>query len=144
MTIFHGRLEPDRAVVAAIGRRKVLAFAGIGDPEKFFATLTKAGIEVAARASFPDHHRYTAAEAQDLIARAQRESLMLVTTEKDLMRLAGDPQLAALAARASALPVRLVIDEAGSVSADGLAGGEAAAQPELDRVGRTCAGRVVS
>ena len=73
MAIFHARLEPDRSVIAAIGRRKVLAFAGIGDPEKFFATLTAAGIEVAERASFADHHRYTAAQAQELIARAQAE-----------------------------------------------------------------------
>ena len=112
MTIFNARIEPDRNVIAAIGRRKTLAFAGIGDPEKFFATLTAAGIEVAERASFPDHHFYTAADAQDLIARARAKSLMLVTTEKDLMRLSGEPQLAALAGRTSALPVRLVIEEA--------------------------------
>jgi tetraacyldisaccharide-1-P 4'-kinase len=37
---------------------------------------------------------------------------MLVTTEKDLVRLSGDPDLSALAARATALPVRLVIEEA--------------------------------
>jgi tetraacyldisaccharide 4'-kinase len=111
MTIFHARLDPDCSVIAAIGRRKVLAFAGIGDPEKFFATLTAAGIEVAERSGFPDHHRYTAAEAQDLLARAQGNGLMLVTTEKDLMRLGGDPKLAALASRASALPARLVIEE---------------------------------
>ena len=112
MAIFHARLEPDRSVIAAFGRRKALAFAGIGDPEKFFATLAAAGIEVAERASFADHHPYTAAEAADLIARAQRQNAMLVTTEKDQMRLAGEPQLAALAERASALPVRLVIEEA--------------------------------
>ena len=109
--IFHARFEPDGSVIAAIGKRKVLAFAGIGDPEKFFATLTEAGIEVAERAGFPDHHRYTAAQAQDLIARAQTGNLMLVTTEKDLMRLSGEPQLETLAARSSALPVRLVIEE---------------------------------
>jgi tetraacyldisaccharide 4'-kinase len=112
IAIFHGRLEPDRQVIAAIGRRKVLAFAGIGNPEKFFATLTSAGIEVAERAGFPDHHYYTAAEAQDLVARAQSANLMLVTTEKDLARLPGAPELATLKARASALPVRLVIEEA--------------------------------
>ncbi len=110
--IFHGRFEPDRSVVAAIGKRKVLAFAGIGDPEKFFATLTEAGIAVAERAGFPDHHRYTAAQAQDLLARAQTGNLMLITTEKDLMRLSGEPPLAALAARSNALPVRLAIEEA--------------------------------
>jgi len=110
--ILHGRLEPDRNNLAALGRRKVLAFAGIGNPEKFFATLAEAGIEVAARLSFPDHHRYTAAQAKALIARAEAASLVLITTEKDHVRLAGDPDLAALAARAVALPVRLVIEEA--------------------------------
>ena len=112
VAIFHGRLEPDRATIAALGGRKVLAFAGIGDPEKFFATLADAGIAVGERASFADHHRYTAAEAQDLIARADAANLVLLTTEKDLARLSGEKRLAALAARANALPVRLVIDEA--------------------------------
>jgi tetraacyldisaccharide 4'-kinase len=109
LTIFHARLEPDRSVITAIGKRKVLAFAGIGDPEKFFATLHDAGIDAAEHAGFPDHHRFTAADAQGLIARAQVKGLMLLTTEKDLMRLSGEPELAALAERASALPVRLVI-----------------------------------
>jgi tetraacyldisaccharide 4'-kinase len=110
--IFHGRLEPDQPTVTALSSRKVLAFAGIGDPEKFFATLTQARIAVAECASFPDHHRYTGAEAQALLARAEAEGLVLITTEKDLARLSSEPQLATLAARASALPVRLVIEEA--------------------------------
>jgi len=109
--VFHGRLEPDRAVVNAIGQRKVLAFAGIADPTKFFATLTAAGIQIADRAGFPDHHRFTAADARDLVARAHAENLMLLTTEKDLVRFAGETELAQLAAHASALPVRLVIDD---------------------------------
>jgi tetraacyldisaccharide 4'-kinase len=109
--IFHARLEPDRAVVNAIGQRKVLAFAGIADPEKFFATLTAAGIGIAKRASFPDHHRFSAAEALELVAQAEAENLMLITTEKDLARLTGEPELEQFAARVSALPVRLVIDE---------------------------------
>jgi tetraacyldisaccharide 4'-kinase len=109
--IFHGRLEPERRALAVVGPRKVLAFAGIGNPEKFFATLAEAGVEVADRASFPDHHRYTAAEAATLLKRADSANLVLLTTEKDFVRLAGDPRLAALAARANALPVRLVIDE---------------------------------
>ena len=111
VTVFHGRLEADRNSLAALGKRKVLAFAGIGNPEKFFATLTEAGIAITARSSFPDHHRYTAAEAQGLIARAQAENLVLITTEKDHVRLAGDPALAALKAHASTLPVRFIIDE---------------------------------
>jgi tetraacyldisaccharide 4'-kinase len=112
VAIFHGRLEPDQATVAALGGRKVLAFAGIGDPEKFFVTLAQAGIVIGERASFADHHRYTAAEAQALIARADAAGLVLLTTEKDHARFSADPHLVALAARASTLRVRLMIEEA--------------------------------
>jgi len=112
VAVFNGRLEPDRDTVAALGRRKVLAFAGIGDPDKFFTTLAQAGVMLAEQVGFPDHHRYTAAEAQTLIRRAEADNLLLVTTEKDLVRLSGDQRVAALARTVSALPVRLVIEEA--------------------------------
>jgi tetraacyldisaccharide 4'-kinase len=112
VAIYHGRLEPDWDTVAALKGRKVLAFAGIGDPEKFFATLAEAGISVAERVRFADHHRYTAAEARALLARADGDNLMLLTTEKDLVRLSGKRRLVALAARANPLPVQLVIEEA--------------------------------
>jgi len=109
--VFHARLEPDRSALATLGDRKVLAFAGIADPEKFFATLAEAGIAVAERASFGDHHRYSAAQARTLIAHAEAADLALLTTEKDLARLSGDAAVVELAARAWALPVRLVVEE---------------------------------
>jgi tetraacyldisaccharide 4'-kinase len=112
LPVFHGRLVPDPQSVAALRGYKVLAFAGIGDPDKFFATLSEAGIDVRARRAFADHHRYNASEAAALLAQASREDLLPVTTEKDLARLAGDDSVAALAAAARALPVRLVVDEA--------------------------------
>jgi tetraacyldisaccharide 4'-kinase len=109
--VFHGRLTPDSDAVAALEGRKALAFAGIGNPDKFFRTLLEAGIRITATQGFPDHHRYTATEAKELIGRADAEGLTPVTTEKDLVRLAGDPDLMILARRARALPVRLVVDE---------------------------------
>ncbi|HEY2230043.1 MAG TPA: tetraacyldisaccharide 4'-kinase [Xanthobacteraceae bacterium] len=105
--VFHASLEPDAAVAATLAGARVLAFAGIGDPEKLFATLKEVGIAVAATRGFPDHHRYTLAEARMLCEQAEREALVLVTTEKDLVRLQGDQRVAALAARARALPVTL-------------------------------------
>jgi tetraacyldisaccharide 4'-kinase len=111
LPVFHGRLEPDEKTLAALRGQRVLAFAGIGHPDKFFATLRDAGIAIGAQAPFPDHHRYRRAEAQDLIARAEREGLVLVTTEKDLARLSGQEDVAALAKVARALPVRLVVSE---------------------------------
>jgi len=111
LSVFHGRLEPDAQALAALKGRGVLAFAGIGDPEKFFATLSDAGIDVRARVPFPDHHRFLRSEALDLIGRAEREGLVPVTTEKDLVRLAGQDDLKALATIARPLPVKLAIAE---------------------------------
>jgi tetraacyldisaccharide 4'-kinase len=117
VAIFHARLEPDAATIAALGNRAVLAFAGIGNPEKFFATLLEAGVAVGEQTSFPDHHRYTASDARALLETADAENLMLLTTEKDLVRLGGRRRLAKLAARTNALPVRLAIEEANAFRA---------------------------
>jgi tetraacyldisaccharide 4'-kinase len=111
VAIFHGQLAPDRADLDGLGQRRVLAFAGIADPEKFYSTLREAGVAVAEHASFPDHHRYTAANARDLIARADAASLALLTTEKDYARFAGEELLAELAARSSRLRVQLKVEE---------------------------------
>ena len=109
LPVFHGRLEPDTAAAAAVSGRKTLAFAGIGNPDKFFATLAAAGIEAPVQKAFPDHHRYSQEEAGQLIMQAEHEGLRLLTTEKDLARMSGEPGLAALASRAHALPVTLKI-----------------------------------
>ena len=111
LPVLHGRLVPDPAAVAALKARKVFAFAGIGDPDKFFATVTAAGIAIAQRRAFADHHRYTAEEAAWLIMQAEHDGLALLTTAKDRARLAGEPALAALAAKAHVLPVTLVVEE---------------------------------
>jgi tetraacyldisaccharide 4'-kinase len=112
LPVFHGRLEPDAQALALLKARPVLAFAGIGDPDKFFTTLRDAGIDVRAAVPFPDHHRYRRFEARELIERAERDGLVAVTTEKDLARLAGQDDVAALAAVAQALPVTLKVAEA--------------------------------
>jgi tetraacyldisaccharide 4'-kinase len=67
--------------------------------------------------SFPDHHRYTPSDARALLKTADAENLMLLTTEKDLVRLGSRRRLATLAARANALSVRLVIEEASAFRA---------------------------
>jgi tetraacyldisaccharide 4'-kinase len=83
----RGHLRPTKA--RGWRKQPILAFAGIGRPEKFFATLTELHAPVARTVSFPDHHRYTDAEAAELIAAAAAGNLRLVTTEKDRVRLAG-------------------------------------------------------
>src|SRR4029079_19694284 len=112
LPVFHGRLEPDGAALAALRGKPVLAFAGIGDPEKFYATLTEAGLDVRAKVSFPDHHRFSREEAAGLVERAKREGLLLLTTEQDMLRLSGAAETATLTSAAQALPVRLAVTEA--------------------------------
>jgi tetraacyldisaccharide 4'-kinase len=111
LPVFHGELRPDGAAAASLAGKPVLAFAGIADPDKFFATLEACAIPAAVRARFPDHHRYTGAEMAALVARADRERLVLVTTEKDLARMKGDAAAAEILARARALPVTLTFAE---------------------------------
>jgi tetraacyldisaccharide 4'-kinase len=112
--VFHARLVPDEKAVTALRALKVLAFAGIGDPDKFFETAQGAGIDVAQRRAFDDHHRFDAEEAAELVMTAEHDGLTLLTTEKDHARMTGDPALAALAAKAQVLPVSMQVDEAGT------------------------------
>jgi tetraacyldisaccharide 4'-kinase len=112
LPILRARLEPDASALAALRGKRVLAFAGIGDPDKFFLSLTAAGIVAPVALGFPDHHPYTPDDAARLLATAERESLCLVTTEKDLARMHGAPALATLRARSMALPVTLVFADA--------------------------------
>jgi tetraacyldisaccharide 4'-kinase len=85
----RARLKPDAGSVARLLGKPVFAFAGIGDPERFFRTLRAGGIEVARTRAFADHHMFSNDEIAALAAEAQREQQILVTTEKDLARLHG-------------------------------------------------------
>jgi tetraacyldisaccharide 4'-kinase len=87
--VLSAHLQPDDGSVASLAGKRVLAFAGIGDPARFFRTLSASGIEVVAKRVFADHHPYSKSEIEQLIAEARRDALTLVTTEKDLARLRG-------------------------------------------------------
>src|SRR3984893_2290028 len=117
LPVFHGELRPAPAAVAALAGKRTLAFAGIADPDKFFATLEAHGIPAAVRKPFPDHHRYAADEMAALVACAQRDGLTLVTTEKDMARMNGDPAAIDLIGRSAVLPVTLTFRDAAVVQA---------------------------
>lgn len=68
---------------------KVLAYCGIGDPDKFFRSLEAVGATIVNRSVFPDHHPYSAAECDALLQQAADLNAALATTEKDKVRLAG-------------------------------------------------------
>jgi tetraacyldisaccharide 4'-kinase len=85
--VLSAHLRADDASLAPLRGKRVLAFAGIGDPIRFFRTLRANGIEVIRERAFADHHPFSKSEIETLITEAKRDALTLVTTEKDLARL---------------------------------------------------------
>ena len=85
----HGRLRAGPDAPDLQGRR-VVAFAGIGRPGKFFRSLAEAGALLLARHAFADHHRYRRREVQALLAEAVAKDALCVTTAKDRVRLPAD------------------------------------------------------
>jgi len=91
--VLQAWLEPEAAPPAG----PLLAFAGIGRPQKFYDALIARGAELAETASFPDHHVFTRAEIDQLADLAESYGATLITTEKDWVRLPGDVQHAVTA-----------------------------------------------
>ncbi|MFT6662704.1 MAG: tetraacyldisaccharide 4'-kinase [Maricaulis maris] len=122
--VFHAWLEP--LVPPPAG--KLVAFAGIGRPEKFFDALRAAGGDIGEVAVYGDHHAFNAGDLRHLDALAAAHDAQLITTEKDWVRLPVDIQ-----ARVTAWPVRAVFANPGALDgllrdvmdADMDAGGEA-------------------
>jgi tetraacyldisaccharide 4'-kinase len=113
--VLSAHLKPDEVQVAQLRGRRVLAFAGIGDPTRFFNTLRASGIEVAGQRAFADHHVYSQAEIESLIAEARGDALTLVTTEKDLARLRHGGSLPDWAKQIVAFAVTLEFDDAAAL-----------------------------
>ena len=109
--VLSAQIAPDPACVARLAGQRVLAFAGIGDPGRFFRTLRAAGIDVVREQAFADHHPFSTGDLDALIADAKREGLILVTTEKDLARLRHRGELPAWAQDIVSFVVTLEFDD---------------------------------
>lgn len=105
---FRAQLRPN----GAPSPERVLAFAGIGQPEKFFRTLEESGFDLVQKISFPDHHPFTPAELQFLMREARRNNARLICTEKDHVRLPDD-----IAETVLTLPVVMKVDNRDELSA---------------------------
>jgi tetraacyldisaccharide 4'-kinase len=100
--------------------QRVVAWAGIGAPQRFFALLGALGAEVVETVAFGDHERLAETDARRLLALAARHGAALVSTAKDMARLTGAiGPLADLAAATRVLPIALSL---AASDADRLAG----------------------
>lgn len=109
MPVLRASLVQGPEILALSGRRAV-AFTGIAIPEKFFGALDRAGVIVAERRAFPDHHFFTASELNSLENLAK--GAILVTTPKDAVRLPP-----AFRAKVMVVPVRLDWDDGNEIEA---------------------------
>jgi tetraacyldisaccharide 4'-kinase len=110
--VLSAHLKPDQAQVATLRGQRVLAFAGIGDPARFFNTLRANGVKVVQQRAFADHHPYSQEEIESLVGEARRDALTLVTTEKDLARLRRGGSLPDWARQIVPFAVTLEFDDA--------------------------------
>lgn len=108
----HGaRIVPDESGQRFAGKA-VVAFCGIGRPEKFFATLKSLGVRIAEEMPYPDHHAFRDEEIMLILEVAAKHGAVAVTTEKDLARLSPEARR-----MIEALPVRIEFENPEAVEA---------------------------
>ncbi|MBR5130809.1 MAG: tetraacyldisaccharide 4'-kinase [Alphaproteobacteria bacterium] len=85
LPVLTGRFVPNIETLAELRGKQVFAFAGLGNPNKFFDTLCEAGVEVVGTQSFPDHYFYTRFDIEEMKQKAG--AIPLITTTKDAIKL---------------------------------------------------------
>jgi len=86
--IFYFKYEP--IDIDIFKNKKVICFAGIGNPKNFFDLLKENKINILEEISFPDHYNYSVSDLNNLIKKAKQKDSILLTTEKDHLRINKD------------------------------------------------------
>lgn len=84
LPVFFGHTEP---VQTTVGDTDVVAFAGIGHPQKFYHTLQQQGYNVVETIDFPDHHFYSKDELENILQKAKELNAEVYTTSKDFVKI---------------------------------------------------------
>lgn len=84
LPVFKGSIHPLKPHTT---RNEVIAFAGIGRPEKFYNSLRETGYNVLETIDFPDHHQYKESELKNIINKAQKIGADIFTTSKDYVKI---------------------------------------------------------
>lgn len=85
--IFYAAFEPDIKVIKNLKNKKIIAFAGIGFPNKFYHLLKKMHLNILETKDFSDHHIYKKNELNLLIQKSNALNATLITTEKDYVKI---------------------------------------------------------
>ena len=87
VTIMTGNVIADQVIIDDLSDTPLLAFAGIGRPQRFFRTIEKIGGNLVQSLAFADHHPYTQSDLTRLQEDSIRLGASLITTQKDWIRL---------------------------------------------------------
>ena len=83
--IIEGKFEAN--IIPKLKKRKLVAFCGIGRPEKFFSMLRKLNLEIIKEYSFPDRHFYSSRQLNNISNIATQNNALVVTTKKDFVKI---------------------------------------------------------
>ena len=83
--IFYINYQPQN--INEFQNKKIIAFAGIGSPENFFDLLKNNNLNIINEIKFPDHHKYSEKELENLLGKIKENNTILLTTEKDYLRI---------------------------------------------------------
>lgn len=84
LPLFRGKIVAQKP---KLKNNRVIAFAGIGHPQKFYTSLQELGIEIIQTFDFPDHHSYTESELIQILNEAKLNKAEVITTSKDFVKI---------------------------------------------------------
>ena len=85
LEIFYSFFEPIN--IEKFKNKKLLAIAGIGNPENFFKLLMENNLNIEKKLFFPDHYEFTKAEIKSIVEDAKNKNLQIIMTEKDYYKI---------------------------------------------------------
>tara|TARA_B100002052_G_C15863093_1_gene591066 strand:+ start:907 stop:1884 length:978 start_codon:yes stop_codon:yes gene_type:complete len=87
LPIIKAKINIESEYLNNFKNKNVVAFCGLGFPEKFFKTIKEIGCNIRYKKSFPDHYQYKEKDLKELIDIAIKYNSLLITTEKDHIKI---------------------------------------------------------
>ena len=85
LKIFYSSYKPVN--IDQFKNKKLLSFAGIGNPNNFFELLLKNNLIVKKKLIYPDHYNFSKKEISNIVEEAKINNYQIITTEKDYLRI---------------------------------------------------------
>jgi tetraacyldisaccharide 4'-kinase len=85
LKIFYSCYKPTN--ISKFKNKKLLAVAGIGNPENFFQLIKKCGLDVQKELIFPDHYVFSNKDIQNILKKASERNFHIITTKKDYFKI---------------------------------------------------------